>query len=152
MPWKRLIVFCLALLFAACGSSSTPSSPAGSPPTADLRIPVGQSIQVTVGLNEPVTSVPEWEDYRARVVQVTAAEPQTALVRVVSATETDARPARWRILNAAILHTACCTFSWQSIHQVTVTISQPVVLQVELIIPVEGPAETFTVTTSRVAP
>ena len=158
MLWKWLIVFCLALVTAACESPVTPvvSSPVSSPPAVPVdptvRIPIGQSVQVTVGLNDPIESpdplgLSGWPDYRRRVVYVTVSEPMTAILRVVSDTETDSRIAAWRLMNWT-----CCGVTAQSVHQLKLTIPGPTTLGVELIIPVNGPAETFTVSASRVDP
>ena len=154
MSLKWRIVFSLALVTAACESPVTPivSQPTSTAVDPTIRIPIGQSTQVTVGLTDSIQSpdplgLSGWPDYRSRVVYVTAGEPMTAIVRVVSDTETDARIAAWRILNWT-----CCSLTWQSVHQVKITIPGPIILAVELIIPVNGPAETFTVSASRVDP
>ncbi len=157
MQGKWLIVCCLALTAAACESPVIPSSPSSSPDVAaangSIGIPIGQSARVTVGLNDltrfsvdPRFEAEGWADYRFRVVNVMASEPGTVILRVVSDEETDARPAGWRVRNI----TCCSSWSWQSIHQVTLTIPAAGNLEVELRIPVNGPAETFTVSTSRV--
>ena len=155
MPRNRVVVLCAALVAASCGSSSTPAAPSSNVTPADgtIRLAIGQSTQVAVGLNDPPKSSVDpgftlaegWEDYRFRVVRVTASEPGTALLRVVSDAATDDSPTRWKVRN-----TTCCSWIWQSVHQVMVTVPVPTDFEVELIIPVSGPAQTFTVSTSRV--
>jgi hypothetical protein len=158
MSWNWLIALCLAFVTAACESplhpvaSSTVSSPPAVPVDPTLRIPIGQSAQVTVGLSDPIQSpdpfgLEGWPDYRSRLVYVTAGESMTAILRVVSDTETDSRIASWRLLNWT-----CCSVTAQSVHQLKLAIPGPTILGIELIIPVNGPAETFTVSTSRVDP
>ena len=101
---KWLIVFCLALVTAACESPVTPVVPlptAAAPVDTAIRIPIGQSVQVTVGLDADVASpdplgLTGFEDYRYELVHVMFSEPMTAIVRVVSDGETDARHAAWR--------------------------------------------------------
>ena len=151
MPWRWFIVVSMALV-VACESPVSPPGllvPAVPPVDTSIRVPIGGSAQVTVGLDTPVTDVETLDGfvpYRLQLVHVIASEPMKAIVRVVSDTETDARPADWRILNR------CCSLSWQSIHQVVVTFPAATDLMVALVIPERGPAETFTVSTWRVDP
>ena len=125
------------------------SSPTATTVDPGIRIPIGQPAQVTVGLNDPITTAGDpldgWTPYRFRAVHVIASEPMKAIVRVVSDTEADSRAAAWQVLNPS-----CCLWRWQSIHQVTVTVPAPADLVVELGIPVNGLAETFTVSSWRV--
>ena len=152
---SKWLIVCLALVTAACESPVTPVAPlptAADPVDTAIRVPIGQSVQVTVGLNGALRSpdpvgLTGLADYRYELVHVMFSEPMTAIVRVVSDQETDARHAEWRVLNWP-----CCTLKWQSIHQVVVTTAAPTDLVLELYIPVNGPAETFTISASRVEP